>query len=305
MSALSAHKWLPLVLVLAFGTLIGMIVPLAKLAGGAGLPAPAFAFWQSLGAGALIATVATVRGQPLPLDRRHLLYYLMSGLTGISLPNMAIFSAAGHLGAGVASLAYAFPPLFTMLLAGLAGMERLSAGRLAGLAMALGGTAMIAVDRHSLPASPDPGWLLLLLAGPLLLAVGNVYRTRHWPPGSPPLPLAAGMLLGGAGELLAALPWLDQAIPPPGLAAGAVAAAVLITGTAYLMFMEIQRLGGPVTLSLVGFVITPTGLAAGVLLLDERYGPTVWVATAVIFLGVVVTQVTRFRPPRPAPREPG
>ncbi|HIJ61641.1 MAG TPA: DMT family transporter [Rhodospirillaceae bacterium] len=300
-----SHRWTPLVLVLAFGTLMGAVVPLAKLANGTGLAPPAFAFWQALGAGSLIALVSFFRRQPLRTDRRHLRFYLLAGLTGASLPNLAIYAAANHLGAGLTSLAYAFPPLFTMLLAGLLGLERLSVGRLAGLFLALAGTAIIALDGKSLPSASEPVWFLVALAAPLLLAVGNIYRTLRWPPGSPPIPLAAGMLLGGAFELLAVMPWLEHPLPVNGLAAFCVLAAIAATALAYLMFMEIQRLGGPVTLSLVGFVITPTGLAAGVLVLDERYGPTVWAATAVIFVGVAVNQLAAMRQPRPATRGRG
>ena len=294
-------RFLPLTLVVAFGALMGLVVPLAKMAGAHGLAAPAFAFWQSLGAGLLIALLSAARRHPLPLDWRHLRFYLLSGLTGISLPNLAVFSAAAPLGAGVVSLAYAFPPLFPMVLASLAGVERLTAGRLAGLLLGLAGTAMIALDGQALPASPNPLWLLVVLAAPLTLAIGNVYRTLHWPPGSAPMPLAAGMLLGGAAELLPTLPWLDNAVPMAAVAWGAVLATIAATAVAYLMFMEIQRHGGPVTLSLVGFVITPVGLAVGVLGLDEHYGTTVWAATAVILGGLLLSQVTGRRPLRPKP----
>lgn len=261
---------------------------MAKVAQAAGLSAPAFAFWQALGAGLCLAAGAIASRQPV-FDRHLLRYSALAGLTGIALPNLFIYLAVARLGAGLAGLSFAFPPLFTMALAALLGMERLTLRRASGITLGLCGVLMIAVPRGGLPASADPLGLLFALLAPLSLAVGNVYRSRAWPPGAHPLPLAAGMLLAGAAELLPAVVLTSGGPPQDGSTALPLAAAVLATAVAYVLFFQLQRLAGPVYLSQVGFVITPTSLVLGMLLLGERYGPWVWAAMAIVFAGVALT----------------
>lgn len=288
--------WLPLALLCGFGCLTGVILPLAKLAEGSGLAAPAFALWQALGASLLIFTLATFRRQRPRFDRRHLRYYLLGGLVGFTLPNIMLYLAVPRLGAGLAALSYAFSPLFTLVLSAATGTESLQARRIAGILLGFAGTLMLALPRGQLPAQATTPWLLLGIAAPFSLAVGNVYRTRDWPPGAAPLPLAGGVLLGAAASLVPALLLLPgNPFPDDGRAALPVLGAAVATGLAYMMFLELQQVAGPVYLSQVSFVITATGMAVGVIFLGERYGAWVWAAMATIFLGVALTAS---KPPR-------
>ncbi len=280
---------LPLALLLAFGLLMGLVAPLAKLAASQGLSAPAFAFWQALGGGLGIALACRWRRQRMRWDTWHLRYYGLAGLTGIALPNLLVFQAVPHLGAGLASVVYTFPPLFTLALAATLGVERLAWRRAGGILLGFVGTLMIVLPDRGLPASVSPHWLFIALLAPLCLAVGNVYRSRDWPPQGHPLPLAAGMLLGGAAELLPLLPLQGGALPATGTGAVLLAAAGAATAPAYMMFLELQRRAGPVYLSQCGFVITLTGLAVSDLLLGEHYSPWVWAAVATVFLGVILS----------------
>lgn len=296
----STNRWLPLALLCGFGLLTGLIVPLAKTAAQLGLPGPAFAFWQALGAGLAVLAVARARGQAIGLAPSHLRYYLVGGLVGIALPNCLIYLAVPHLGAGLTSLSYAFSPLFTLGLASVTGTERLSPRRAAGILLGVIGTLMIVLPEGQLPRFAAPIWLVPALAAPFSLAVGNIYRTRDWPAGAKPVSLAAGILLGAALELLPAL-LLADSHPSSPQAALLLVAAMAATGLAYMMSLELQRVAGPVYLSQVSFVITANGMMIGVTFLDERYGPWVWAAIAAVFLGVGLTRP----PPHPAPLPQG
>ena len=286
--------WLAPGLLAGFGLLLGAVPLLAKLSAQAGVSAPAFAQWQALGAGLTVLAVCVAKRTPPPLSRRHLRYYLLSGLTGIALPNLLLYWVVPRLGAGLASVSYAFPPLFTLALALLLRMERPRPHRIGGILLGLAGALMIALPQGSLPASVSPWWLLPALAAPLVLAIGNIYRSRDWPPATAPLPLAAGMLLGGAVELIPLLATASGGIlPTGGASAMLLLSAIGVTAAGYLMFLELQRVAGPVYLSQVGYVMTPTGLALGTLFLGEHYGGWVWAAVAVTFVGVALTNWRR------------
>ncbi len=272
---------------------MGLVPPLAKLAAAHGVSAPAFAFWQALGGGLGITLACRARSQRMLWNRRHLRYYALSGLTGITLPNLLVYLAIPHLGAGLASVAYTFPPLFTMAVAAALGVEPLSWRRSAGILLGFLGTLMIALPEGSLPPAASPLWLFVALGAPLSLAAGNIYRSRAWPPEGQPLPLAAGMLLGGAAELLPLTASLDGAIPAGSGGLLPLIAAGALTAPAYMMFLELQRRAGPVYLSQCGFIIALTGLAVGGLLLGEYYGPWLWAAVLTIFVGVALSNGAR------------
>ncbi|WP_297794475.1 hypothetical protein [uncultured Marinobacter sp.] len=71
-------------------------------------------------------------------------------------------------------------------------------------------------DAVSLVLLLGVGALIALMLGlliPLSLAIGNIYRTTHWPRGASPEQLAPGMLLGGAILILAVI--YRNALHPP------------------------------------------------------------------------------------------
>src|SRR5690606_41474479 len=96
---------------------------------------------------------------------------------------------------------FAFPILVTWLLAVLLRLERLRMVRLLGVLLGLGGGVLLAAAKAR-GADGAQGWAVLVLAIPVMLAVGNIYRTLRWPSGTSPVFLAALMLFGGALTLL-------------------------------------------------------------------------------------------------------
>jgi drug/metabolite transporter (DMT)-like permease len=290
----SAGRWRPLALLAGFGILMGAIPPMAKLAAAAGLSPITFALFQAAGGGLVILGVCAARRQRLPLDKRHLRYYGLAGFISVALPNWLAYLTVPHLGAGLTGLAYAFPPLFTMGLAALVGVERIMPRRATGIVLGFAGALAIALPDQALPPAVNPAWLLPAFAVPLCLAIGNVYRSHDWPAGTPPFPLAAGMLLAAGLELL--IPWAATGAPlPPAGETWLVLASIGITGLAYMMFLELQRVAGPVYLSQAGFLITLTGLAVGGTLFGEHYSAWVWAAVALVFTGVALTNSGRVK----------
>lgn len=85
----------------------------------------------------------------------------------------------------------------------------------------------------------------------------------------------------------------DAQVPPLGLLYWKTLSGALVVGlTAALR-------GGPLVVSLLGYVITVATLAIGIALLGERYSNWVWLAVALVFLGVYLANRTA-RPPVPA-----
>lgn len=288
--------FIPVFLVLGFGVLIGTILTLVKVASEYGVGAASFAFVQAAGAGLIILGICLIRGEHLLFDDANRRFYAISGLSGIALPNMLLFLSVPHLGAGLTSLIYCFPPLATLMFALGLGMEKANPWRIAGLFVGFIATLLIALPENGIDA--DPLWLGVAMCAPLSLAFGNVYRSRAWPAGSSPMSLAAGMLLAGALWLVPLLPFADIGRTMNGPALSLLAVVILVNAVAYIIFLYLQKIAGPVYLGQVGYVNAASGLAIGVIVLGEQYSNWVWMAVAGVFAGVMLTTmpVFLFRP---------
>jgi drug/metabolite transporter (DMT)-like permease len=124
----------------------------------------------------------------------------------------------------------------------------------------------------------------------MLVAAGNVYRTLDWPEGADPLTLAVGsnaaaavmlLAIGLAGEGVTAFTSL-------GLSPGVVLVQVLSSAGMFALFFRLQRVGGPVFLSQIGYVGAAVGLVSGSLVLGERYPATTWGGALIVAVGIAL-----------------
>jgi len=141
--------------------------------------------------------------------------------------------------------------------------------------------------------------VVLAMLAPITIASGNIYRSRYWPQGSQPLDLAFAM------SAAAAL-WLGLALAVTALAGGALpaiqpagylylVASMVIAAFGNVIYFELQRSGGIVSFSQIGYVGAVLGLLGGALLLGERYAAATWIAALVIAAGVAVSEVMKRR----------
>ncbi|HET6520237.1 MAG TPA: EamA family transporter, partial [Geminicoccaceae bacterium] len=123
----SAPALLPLLLLLLLGAVWGGVIPIAKAAAVHGVPPIGYTFWYALGAGLLLSGLAAARGAPPAAERRHLIYYALCGVIGISLPQVNNLYVLRHVPAGVMAVVMTTAPVFTYALALAVGAERFRA----------------------------------------------------------------------------------------------------------------------------------------------------------------------------------
>ncbi len=292
------RPWLvPLLCLLAGGLLLGLSSNLAKLAGELELSPLAFLYWSISGAALILLLISALRGNLPPVNGRTLEYYLISAFVGVAGPNLIFFSAIPRIGAGFVALTIALPPLLTYAAALALRLERFQALRAAGVIAALAGTAVLAGHKLSAPDS-DRFWVLLTLVGPVLLAVGNIYRTMRWPAGASADSLAPGTLVGAAFMLLGAglLPGFSLAIPlehhPALMLIGAQ--AVVFAGQFLLLFL-LQKTGGPVLLSLLGSVGAVVAIPIAVFLQGEAPPDGLFAGAVLIAAGIALLSLGKAR----------
>lgn len=278
-------------LLLVTGGLLGLTLPFGKLAGVAGIPPALWALVISLGAGTVLLIFMLARGMRVGLDAGRLRYFLVAAAISYAIPNLLMFSAIPHLGAGYTGIMFTLSPVITLMLSILFGVSRPTPFGMAGIAVGFVGALIIAWTRGEADRPADLFWVAIGLCIPLMLALGNIYRTIDWPKDAGTTELAVGshlvaavmlivytMLNGDAGQsrLLLSVPVL-------------VAAQVAASSLMFVFFFRLQQVGGPVYLSQIGYVAAAIGLIAGILFLGENYGWMTWLGAAVISVGIAMT----------------
>ena len=287
----SAAGWLPLAFLLLLGTLWGASFSISKIAIQAGVTPLGYAFWQSFGPAAVLIVIGFLRGLRLPLTRRHLIYYFVAGQLGLSIPNVTFYFVIEHIPAGLMAVVVTFSPVITYLLALVIGMEAFRPRRGLGVALGLSGALLLVLPETSLPAPSMISWVLLAFLTPTFYALNSIYSARARPSEGHSLSLAAGMLAGAAVvQTPIVLLRGDFYLPslPFGVADVALLAQVALSSLAYVLFLEILRLAGPVFFSQVGYIVTLTGLLWGAFFFDERHSHWIYLATLLIVIGVAM-----------------
>jgi drug/metabolite transporter (DMT)-like permease len=278
----------PLILLLA-GLSLAISTNLAKVALGIGFTSLSYLVWSLAGASFLLTTMSYLRGQSIQLNRQTLEYFIVSGFLTTAASNLIFFSAVRHMGVGFVALMMALPPLLTYVGALLLRIEQFCWWRAMGVSLALIGIVVLVMQKWISP-NADPAWILITLTGPILLAIGNLYRTHRWPLGASAGSLAPGMLLSALTILIifSLLPGKNLNIPNEAPhAMSLIGIQAIIFAAQFLLLFTLQKLGGPVLLSLMGGVSAIFGVPIAVILLDEAIAPVFLVSALFVVAGII------------------
>jgi drug/metabolite transporter (DMT)-like permease len=249
-----------------------------------------------LAATVLVAFVA-VRGRIRGL-RRALRPGAVVGTVGMALPFLLISWGETHIDSGIAGVANASVPIFVVLLAlRFAPTERVQGVRLAGLAVGLGGVAVVSGVHPSGGAWAVVGTLAVVLAS-LCYAVSALYVQRRLGVGGPEL-AATSTLCGAVVMLPFALAQVPDHVGWKPLSS-VVVLGVVGTGFATLLANRLIGSQGPVRAMLVNYMLPAFALLYGVSILGEPLTFAEVLGAALILLGVTLASGV-VRLPRRAP----
>ena len=279
------------VLLVGSGVIWGSSFSLAKIATGGGAHPLGITLWQGAFGTILLSGVILARGKRVQLDRRHIEFYVVCGLLGTAIPGTLFFYAAGHLPAGILSIAVGTVPLLTFVIAIAMRLDRFSASKVIGLFFGMAAIVMIAVPDTSLPGADDTFWLFIGLAAASCYAVENAYIADRRPDGSDAFTVLFGMLTAAAIVLVPivfatgtavslALPWTESE--------WAIFAMSVVNIVAYGTFVYLISYAGPVFASQEAYVVTLSGVLWGILIFDETHSVWVWGALVSTILGLLL-----------------
>lgn len=272
-------------LLLACGLLISLTYALGKLATQAGIEGIELLFWQITGSALIVLPCALWAGQAPKLQWEHVRYYLLAGLMGFTGPYLITYWVLNFIPSGLVGVVASLSPLltFAIVLLLFRGKASLSSGL--GLVLGFAGVLAILLPKNSLPSPDMFVWVMVACLSPLLLAAGNVYRTRAWPKDGKPLQMAAG-LLSSQWVLLLPVYAASQPVGLPTQALFTVVGIAVVSGFFYLISFELQRRTTPVFVGQLGYVIALCSLLIGFVFFKETPSFWVWVGTLLIAVGV-------------------
>jgi drug/metabolite transporter (DMT)-like permease len=290
---MSRHLALMITALVILGAAWGITQPLSKIAVSEGYRHVGIIFWQFALGSVLLGVIALIRGQRLPLGRRHVFFYFVIAIIGTLLPNTASYSAAVHLPAGVLSIFISLVPMMAFVIAMTMGLDRFSTMRLLGLSLGLTAIVLIAAPEAGLPDPAMVAWLPIAMIAPAFYALESNYVAWNGTVGMDPVQVLLGAsLVGTVLSLPLALgmgQWINP-LPPYGAPDFAVIASSFAHALAYTGYVWLVGQAGPVFAAQVSYLVTGFGILWAKLILGETYSAWVWAALGVMFLGLLLVQ---------------
>jgi drug/metabolite transporter (DMT)-like permease len=278
---LSRRGWL---LFAAMSVIWGIPYLLIKVADG-GVSVPVLVCTRVALGSALLAPAAIRSGQ-LGTLKGHVRWLAAFTAVEIVGPFALLSNAERHLPSSTSGLLIAAVPIISALLGWLTRTgDRLTAVRWAGLAVGLGGVALLAGPGAG-RAGPLPVTEVLLTA--LGYATGPLIANRKL---ATLPPVAVNTVCLGAAAVVyapfAALTW-PRTMPSAQVLASLAGLGVICTAAAFLVFFRLIAEVGPARATVITYVNPAVAVALGVLVLGEHLTVAVGVAFVLILGGSVL-----------------
>jgi drug/metabolite transporter (DMT)-like permease len=213
---------------------------------------------------------------------------LIIGAVGAAIPFWLVGWGETRIDSGVAAIAQATIPIFTLLLGWrFLPHEHVRGAQIVGVGVGLVGVGVLT------GVHPDGGWwavvgTLAVVAASLSYASGNVIGKLHVHDIPGPV-LATGSIVAASLYLLVpALLQRPSEMPTAGAIASLLALALLGTALGQLVFYRTLRLYGSHRVSLVTYLMPGFALVYGTVLLDEPVTAAALGGLALILLGVAL-----------------
>lgn len=233
------------------------------------------------------------RGHSLPMNRPAWIAFFTMGTLNNVIPFSLFFWAQTTIPGGLASIANATTPVFSIAVAHVVlADERFTVNKFLGVIFALIGVFFLFAEEVRLGMSIATLGLTACLTAALFQGFSAVYGRRFRALGLSSSVSATGQLIGTSIIMLPIIVIIDQPwtlmMPSAGAGGAVIAMAILSTALAYLIFFCLLETEGAVNASLVTLLIPVSAIFLGVGILGEALAGTHLVGLALISSGLLV-----------------
>ncbi|MCM2473999.1 DMT family transporter [Rhizobium sp. CG5] len=240
--------------------------------------------FRALIAGTLLFVVARASGRKLAFDT-GVLPLAVVGATTVGGQLIGLSYATPRIGTAMAAIFVATIPLFSMIIAQVWGLERITPARIIGLVLGTIGIVMLV----GFPAVPVTGTFVLgcvaMILSTFSAAFGSNYASRHLK-GTGPWEVTIGAFLAGGVLSFPLLFFVPvPGIPDPMDYVYLVSLAAVMSSLTYLLYFKLVKSIGATPAISVEFAVTVVAVLVGALVLDEALTAMQLVGGAVIIAG--------------------
>jgi drug/metabolite transporter (DMT)-like permease len=265
-----------------------------KVLDDAGVPPFTIAFVRVAVAAAVLLPVVFATGRRLPASLPVWGAFAVTGALNNVIPFSLIAFGETHIVSGLAAIYNATTPLFTALIAhAVTSDERLTAPKVAGIAIGLGGVAIMMGPSalHGLNATAIAQLACVVAA--VVYACGAIYARRFRALGVDPLVLSTGQLCASTVMALPLVAGFDRpwALLPTlslGVWAAWLGLAIPSTALAYVLYFRLIAVAGATNAASVTFLVPVSALLLGTFALRERLAPSSVAGMIAVFAGLAV-----------------
>ncbi len=237
-------------------------------------------------AAVFLAIVGAVLRKPLDL-RRNAWHYLVLGGFNSALPFLLFAFAARTLSASLMAILNATAPIWGAVIGAAWTRTPLPARSLLGLALGVGGVALLVGFDPSALRDGAPLAIAMGLAATFSYGIATNYAKSAKK--VDPFANAHGSMWGAALLIAPAVPFAPAAaMPSLGIALAVLALGVVCSGIAYLLYFRLIADIGAASALTVTFLVPVFGVLWGHLVLGEPLGWNTLVGAAVVIVGTAL-----------------
>ncbi len=228
-------------------------------------------------------------GQRLPTAPGLWAGFMAIALLNNVVPFSLIVGGQQWISTGMTAILIGTTPMMSVVLSHFLGEERMTVGRVAGVAVGLAGLVVLVGPEALGGFTLGLMGQLLTLGAALSYTLAAIYGRRFRD--VPPLVLSTGQLVCATAIMLPVAAFADRFWTYPvsgGVWAALLALAVFGTSLGYILYFRLLARAGPTNLLLVTLLVPIGATITGVLFLEEAVTPTALGGMVLIFLGLAV-----------------
>ena len=217
--------------------------------------------------------------------------FAIMGVLNNIIPFGLIFYGQTEIGAGLAAVVNAMTPIWTIIIANFTtNDERFSKNKAIGIILGFIGVAILIGSSALTGLSASVWGQIAVLGATISYGCAGVFGRRF--KDVPPMQTARGQLTMSSAIILPFALFLDQpwslTVPSFWAIASVLALALICTAYAYILFFRILSTAGATNVSLVTFLVPPSAILLGIIVLGETLEMRQIIGTTIIMVGLIV-----------------
>jgi drug/metabolite transporter (DMT)-like permease len=251
-----------------------------------------YSFWQSLGPSIFLVCLGLFfPHHRLSFSWPSLRYYAVLGLFGIAFPNSLMYLASPHLPAGLLAVVVNTVPIFTFLLAISLGIEGFQWFRALGVILTFIGLILLSWPGNLIFTLSQTHWIWLSLLVPVSFAAMAIFAVKYRPKNTSDLTIACGMLVFST-IFVAPVTFYHHDFYalhfPLQSQDWAIILEIVLSSISYIILFKILQMAGAIFYSLVGGMVSLTGLFWAWIFFHEGLNIESGAAALLIIIGIVI-----------------